>query len=37
LSQAGITPIVFAQPWNRYPHPFREVSSWDELAMLMGE
>lgn len=35
LSQAGITPIVFAQPWNRYPHPFREVSSWEELASLM--
>lgn len=36
LSQAGIAPIVFAQPWNRCPHPFREVSSWEEIAALMA-
>jgi len=37
LSQAGITPILFAQPWNRSPHPFREVSSWEEIASLLAE
>jgi hypothetical protein len=36
LSRVGITPILFAQPWNRYPHPFREVSSWEEIASLMA-
>lgn len=38
LARAGITPIVFAQPWNRRPHPFPEVRSWPELAaLLFGE
>ncbi len=38
LARAGITPIVFAQPWNRRPHPFPEVHSWPELAaLLFGE
>ncbi len=32
LADAGITPIVFRQPWNRKPHPFREVGSWKELG-----
>jgi uncharacterized protein len=32
LEPAGITPILFRQPWNREPHPFLEVGSWDELA-----
>jgi uncharacterized HAD superfamily protein len=36
LSSAGITPIVYIQPWNRYPHPFREVGSWDEIAAMMA-
>ena len=36
LSEAGITPIVFVQPWNRFPHPFREVSSWEEIASMMA-
>ena len=36
LSRAGITPILFVQPWNRYPHPFREVSSWEEIASMMA-
>jgi len=38
LADAGITPIVFAQPWNRLPHPFPEVLGWPELAgLLFGE
>jgi hypothetical protein len=36
LSRAGITPILFVQPWNRYPHPFREVTSWEEIESLMA-
>jgi len=35
LSRRGITPILFVQPWNRLPHPFREVASWDELSAMM--
>lgn len=36
LSRIGITPILFVQPWNRFPHPFREVASWEELTALMA-
>ncbi|HSO18360.1 MAG TPA: haloacid dehalogenase [Desulfosarcina sp.] len=36
LSREGIAPIVFKQPWNRYPHPFREVSSWEEITALLA-
>ncbi len=35
LARQGITPIVFAQPWNRRPHPFLEVSGWPDLARLL--
>jgi len=31
LAAAGITPILFRQPWNRGRHPFAEVGSWAEL------
>ena len=37
LAQHGVTPILFAQPWNRRPHPFREVADWPELARLLFE
>lgn len=37
LSREGIAPILFRQPWNRSPHPFREVSSWEEIASLMAD
>ncbi len=37
LADHGITPIVFAQPWNRQPHPFPEVQNWQELAALLFE
>lgn len=36
LSRNGIAPILFVQPWNRFPHPFREVASWEELAAMMA-
>ena len=35
LAGHGITPIVFAQPWNRQVHPFPEVQGWTELAGLL--
>lgn len=35
LSDVGITPILFRQPWNREDHPFTEVGNWAELASLM--
>jgi hypothetical protein len=35
LSGHGITPILFAQPWNRQPHPFLEVADWPALASLL--
>jgi len=35
LAAHGITPILFAQPWNRQKHPFREVRDWRELAGLL--
>jgi len=35
LARHGITPILFAQPWNRQPHPFLEVESWPELARFL--
>ena len=31
LQEAGVQPVLFKQPWNREPHPFEEVGSWDEL------
>ena len=36
LSNAGINPIVFKQPWNRKPHPFTEVENWQELESLIA-
>lgn len=36
LDQQGITPLVFCQPWNRSPHPFQEIRSWNELKGLLG-
>jgi hypothetical protein len=35
LEAAGIAPVLFVQPWNREPHPFIEVSSWDQIAGLI--
>ena len=34
LYSAGITPILFKQPWNRLEHPFTEVGGWSDLEML---
>lgn len=35
LEKAGITPILFKQPWNRGEHPFMEVGCWDELEAMI--
>ena len=35
LHKAGITPILYEQPWNRKAHHFMEVASWKELDALM--
>ncbi|CAN2039839.1 Haloacid dehalogenase [Candidatus Magnetomoraceae bacterium gMMP-15] len=36
LGKHGINPVVFRQPWNRKPHPFTEVGSWEELNVLIN-
>jgi 5'(3')-deoxyribonucleotidase len=35
LMEAGITPVVYRQPWNRKSHPFMEVANWRELSDLI--
>jgi uncharacterized protein len=35
IKERGITPVLFAQPWNRQPHPFIEVNGWRQLEMLI--
>ncbi len=36
LAEAGVSPIVFRQPWNRKPHPFKEVGSWREIESMLS-
>jgi 5'(3')-deoxyribonucleotidase len=36
LKEAGITPILFKQPWNRQNNRFVEVGSWNELESLIA-
>lgn len=35
LKEAGVTPVVFKQPWNRAPHEFLEVGSWNEIGAMI--
>ena len=35
IQDAGVIPVLFKQPWNREPHPFVEVGSWEELEFLI--
>ncbi len=35
LKEAGITPVLFKQPWNREAHPFVEVETWSDLEELI--
>jgi uncharacterized HAD superfamily protein len=32
LGETTINPVVFEQPWNQKPHPFRTVRNWEEIA-----
>jgi 5'(3')-deoxyribonucleotidase len=36
LKEAGITPILFKQPWNRQNNRLIEVGSWNELENLIA-
>lgn len=36
LEKVSIVPIVFEQPWNRKPHPFPVVKSWDEISAMIA-
>ncbi len=36
LEGQDITPVLFVQPWNREPHPFIEVSNWEQLERLFN-
>lgn len=35
VQAAGVTPVVFRQPWNRGQHPFMEVGNWRELEAMI--
>jgi len=35
LAEAGITPIVYDQPWNRSSHPYKVVEDWNDIAELI--
>jgi len=35
LDEASVTPIVFDQPWNRKPHPFKTVRNWQEIEAMI--
>lgn len=36
LAEAGIRPVLFVQPWNRRPHPFSEVCSWEDIGKMVA-
>jgi 5'(3')-deoxyribonucleotidase len=35
LEEAGITPLLFKQPWNRGDHTFLEIENWKELESII--
>lgn len=35
LDRASVVPIVFDQPWNRKPHPFKTVKNWGEVSEMI--
>lgn len=37
LASHGVHPIVFTQPWNANRHSFPTVSSWRDIALLLGQ
>ena len=36
LEAHNITPVVYVQPWNRQPHSFIEVNSWNQLESIIS-
>ena len=36
LEEVSIVPIVFEQPWNRIPHHFPVVKSWDQISAMIS-
>lgn len=37
LSEAGITPIVYSQPWNKNGHNLPTVNSWQDIHSLCAD
>ena len=35
VQEIGVVPVVFSQPWNNEPHPFKRVASWPELDSMI--
>jgi hypothetical protein len=35
LARHGIQPLLFDQPWNRHPHSFPIIYTWQDLARLV--
>lgn len=35
LAEAGISPLVFSQPWNRHRHGLPTVASWRQIERLL--
>jgi hypothetical protein len=35
LEPHGVRPVIFDQPWNRKPHPFHVVRSWQQIDALV--
>ena len=35
LAEAGITPIVYNQPWNQANHPFETVDNWYDIGDIL--
>lgn len=36
LADAGLTPVVFSQPWNRGQHELASVENWQEINEMLG-
>lgn len=36
LQGTPITPIVFDQPWNRKPHPFKMARTWNDISAMIA-
>ena len=36
LDEGSVAPIVFEQPWNQKPHPFKTVRNWHEISDMIA-